>query len=310
MKIVQKFCALFLSVSLLACTGCSAVQVRDRTYLQALELKQEDELIVQLHDFQEPVAIAESTGESVENALAKSAVVTGKELFLGHLELIAYADPSFSAQLDAWMTQYRLSPSCQVLGLAAGETLEDQDTALMVEQLQYAQENGLMPKTNLYTILREFAGSSETALMPFLSNGGFSAAVITKNNFCGSLSADAVAGLCWLRDDSYPNEIALSNGENYFLTSASTRLSAEVRDNHIAVTIFIRIQGDGEFSKAADVIQIQCKAAIQETVIERHADVFDLEACLKSQCYHYIVDKGWEEAISNATFTIEIKQAS
>ncbi|MCD8219715.1 MAG: hypothetical protein LUC50_05110 [Ruminococcus sp.] len=181
---------------------------------------------MQLHDFQESSAIADGIGDSIENALSQSAVAVGKELFLGHVELIAYEDPAFNAKLDAWMEMYRLSPSCRVLGLADGESLEEADTLLIVEQLQYAEENGCMPQTNLYTILKELAGASASAVMPIYSNGAFSAAIIAETQFHENLSADVIAGLCWLRGDAYPSAITLQNGENYFVTSASTQLTA------------------------------------------------------------------------------------
>lgn len=304
-KTTRCFTWLMLCGAMLSGTGCTAVQVRDRTYLQGLELQKSDEITVQLHDFESTAAIAQGSGDSMEQALAQAGAVTGKALFLGHTELIAYTDPSYSAYLSDWMTQYRLSPSCQILVMTEGETLEQQDTAQIVERLQYAQENGIVPKTNLFTILKEFAGASATALVPFYSGGGLSAALITVDAFCDSLSADAVRGLCWLRDDADPKTVTAADGACFQIKTASTQLYAQTQENgHVKVTVSIHITGEGDFAQAAQVIQMQCEAAITETVTQHHADVFGLEACLRSQCYHTIVDHGWDKTISNAEFQV------
>ncbi len=163
-----------------------------------------------------------------------------------------------------------------------------------------------MPQTNLYTILKELAGASASAVMPIYSNGAFSAAIITETQLHENLSADAIAGLCWLRGDAYPSVITLPNGENYFVTSASTQLTAKQVENHAEITVSITMRGDGSFQEAAEIVQQQCETAIAETVTQCHADVFGLEACLRSQCYQYVTAVSWEEVLSNVTFSVEI----
>ena len=112
MKYTIAFPAGLTAAVLLLCTGCAATQVRDRAYLQAIELRSPDTPTVLLHDFHESKAIAYGKGSSVSQAVANAAVPVGKTLFLGHLELIAYENPAFGEQLDDLMQQYRLSPAC------------------------------------------------------------------------------------------------------------------------------------------------------------------------------------------------------
>ena len=58
MKYTIAFPAGLTAAVLLLCTGCAATQVRDRAYLQAIELRSPDTPTVLLHDFHESKAIA------------------------------------------------------------------------------------------------------------------------------------------------------------------------------------------------------------------------------------------------------------
>ncbi len=287
--------------------GCSAVQVRDRTYLQAIEVKNADQTEVQLHDFETPGILSETAGDNLDAALQKASVFIGKELFLGHLELIAYASPAFTERLSQCMEEYRLSPACKVLGLTKGQTLEETDTQHLMEQLRRAEDSGLFPETDLFSVQRELEGTGGTALMPVLTrDGDFAAAVVTAKQFCGVVSEKAAAGLCWLRGDNYPKQLALSEKENFDISYGTIRLSAYAEDDHVAVTAVVHLQGKGDFDQAAALIKSQCQAAITETVKECHADVFDIEACLRSQCYAYLEKTTWDEVLKNITFEIQV----
>ena len=65
MKYTIAFPAGLTAAVLLLCTGCAATQVRDRAYLQAIELRSPDTPTVLLHDFHESKAIAYGKGSSV-----------------------------------------------------------------------------------------------------------------------------------------------------------------------------------------------------------------------------------------------------
>ena len=138
------------TLSMLFSTGCTAVQVRDRTYLQALELHTAENIEesdaayrVGVHDFREAEtgAAAVCSGETLTEALTQAAVETGGELFLGHLELLAYENGADAANFSQWMKTYQLSASCFILGLPDGDNLTEIDTSRLAEQLRYAAEN-------------------------------------------------------------------------------------------------------------------------------------------------------------------------
>ena len=305
MKYTIAFPAGLTAAVLLLCTGCAATQVRDRAYLQAIELRFPDTPTVLLHDFHESKAIAYGKGSSVSQAVANAAVPVGKTLFLGHLELIAYETPAFGEQLDDLMQQYRLSPACKVACSADGITLAQEDTTKTVEQLRQAEHAGQLPETDLFTILREWDTASGTALVPLMTEDGFSAAIATKTNLSAALSPDAVSGLCWLRGDNYPEQFSTESG-SYTVSSAKTQLSAEKLPDGFHITAAIFLEGEGDFEAASQEITRLCQAAFQETVSEYHADVFDVEPCLWSQCYKDMEQSDWKTAAGQMHFSVQV----
>ena len=125
----KRFLLLFCTAVLLCGSGCTATQVRDRAYLQAMELQTPQTPTVQLHDFHTEKTAVSGDGATLADAITNAAVPAGKDLFLGHLELIAYQDPAYGAQLDQLMSDYRLSPACKIVGLPDGTTLAETDTS-------------------------------------------------------------------------------------------------------------------------------------------------------------------------------------
>lgn len=288
-------------------TGCSSIQVRDRTYVQALELHHAASPQVSLHDFSHETEIASGNGNTIDEALTNAGIATGKELFLGHLELLTYANPAFTVQLDDLMHDYRLSPSCQVVGLSENASFSDTDTTAFTNQLRQEMQQGKLPETNLFTILREMDGSAETAFFPIWTEEGFSGAVGTVTSWT-TLSADASAGLCWLRGDNFPEKIAENQDTVFSVQSARTQFSVQMQDEIPLVTIKIRITGQGDFSSAAAVIEGQCESALEETLRASGADVIDLEEILWSQCYSYMAQTDWRTAAKSVQFCFQIKQ--
>lgn len=288
--------------------GCSSVQVRDRAYLQAMEINENEAVEVQLHDFQTEGVLAAGNGKNLDSALQSTSVQLGKELFLGHLELIACAAPSCTAMLSKWMEDYRLSPACKVLGLPQQITLEERDTLRLTEQLRRAENSGILPETSLFTILRELDGAGGTALMPVFDEEEFTAAIVTEDGFSDVLSEEAVTGLCWLRGENYPEQLAISADESYAVSYSAVRLYAKMNDGHAVVTAAVHLRGEGDFDKAAALVKSQCEAAVQETVENQQADVFDLEACLQSQCYEYVTTTPWNEVMEHLTVEVQVME--
>ena len=237
--------------------------------------------------------------------MAREGITQLEHLGVNHLELIAYENPAFGEQLDDLMQQYRLSPACKVACSADGITLAQEDTTKTVEQLRQAEHAGQLPETDLFTILREWDTASGTALVPLMTEDGFSAAIATKTNLSAALSPDAVSGLCWLRGDNYPEQFSTESG-SYTVSSAKTQLSAEKLPDGFHVTAAIFLEGEGDFEAASQEIARLCQAAFRETVSEYHADVFDVEPCLWSQCYKDMEQSDWKTAAGQMHFSVQV----
>ena len=69
--------SLLLCLSL-CCSGCSATQVKDRLYLQSLELSNYRYPTVQLHAFQSEEADCSGSGSTLSAALESAEIPAGK----------------------------------------------------------------------------------------------------------------------------------------------------------------------------------------------------------------------------------------
>ena len=68
------------------------------------------------------------------------------------------------------MSDYRLSPACKIVGLPDNTTLAETDTSELTQQLRQAETRGMLPETDLFTILREWDSASGTMRLLKKSN--------------------------------------------------------------------------------------------------------------------------------------------
>ena len=85
-----------------------------------------------------------------------------------------------------------------------------------------------------------------------------------------------------------------------------TQLSAEKLPDGFHVTAAIFLEGEGDFEAASQEIARLCQAAFRETVSEYHADVFDVEPCLWSQCYKDMEQSDWKTAAGQMHFSVQV----
>ncbi|MFQ9434884.1 MAG: hypothetical protein ACLR1R_00100 [Ruminococcus callidus] len=306
MKYTIAFPAGLTAAVLLLCTGCAATQVRDRAYLQAIELRSPDTPTVLLHDFHESKAIAYGKGSSVSQAVANAAVPVGKTLFLGHLELIAYENPAFGEQLDDLMQQSPPVPRLQG-GMfrrrhhpctgghhqnrrtaAAGGTRRTVAGNRPVHHsagMGHGFRHGTGSPDDRGRIFRRHCNQNEPLPLPFL-----------QMRFPDSAGS---------RGDNYPEQFSTESG-SYTVSSAKTQLSAEKLPDGFHVTAAIFLEGEGDFEAASQEIARLCQAAFRETVSEYHADVFDVEPCLWSQCYKDMEQSDWKTAAGQMHFSVQV----
>lgn len=296
---------------LLACTlclsGCSVTQVKDRLYLQSIELSDFHHPTVQLHAFASDDANCSGSGSTLHAALEAAEVPAGRELFLGHLELLCLQDTAFTGQLTELLQSYRLSSGCKVIYTT--HSLESVDTEKLLESLKREEQNGRLPETDLFTILKELSSSSGTALLPFYMTNGFSLTLIQPDGVKGTLSNEAIQGLCWLRGENYPERVSVLQGEqasDFFIEQATTKLTASANSGIPVVTISLTIQGKGDAVALRKQLETACQAAEEETVKQCKADVIGLEACLQQQCYELYAEQDWDSLLHTVKFVHEI----
>ena len=295
----KRMTAVFLSMLML--TGCRAevTEVRERAYVQSAVFSGINETSLTLYPFEDAGDILESKGANTAEAVEEAAVKAGREVFLGHTELLCFDEPSFTEELESCLMEYRLSPGCKMLFLHETELPEDCDATKLTDSLKMEEEKGRIPETDLYHVLSEYNGSDGSALVPALTEEGFAICIIDGGEVSGVVSDKAAAGLVWLRGDNYPERIAVAGEdgtEDYEIYSADTKLSAEIVKGIPHVRAEVSIKGNGNGEAAVRLIKVCCQAAIEETLKEMKADVIGFDACLAQDCPEYYAQQDFETA--------------
>lgn len=293
--------AICLSMSALFLTGCrrSVPEVRERAYIQSAALYGKSNISLTLYPFEEEQKQETGIGATMADALENASTSFGKEVFLGHLELLCFDKAELTNKLSSLLYEQRISPSCKLLFLYDTDLPEDCDMTLLTDRLVMEEENGHIPETDLFHILSEKKSKDESALIPAVTKDGFSMCILNSENKPYILSVKAAQGLCWLRGKNYPERIAV-NGENgsedYEIHSAKLKLSAEINENIPCITARIIIKGSGDEQAAKAVIESQCNAAARETIKLAKADVIGLFKCLARYCPEYYSKQETETA--------------
>jgi hypothetical protein len=295
---------------LLCSTGCTATQVKDRLYLQALELSQATQPSVQLHPFStssESTSTYSGRGATLATALEATEISSGKSLFLGHLELLCLHDAAFVGELPDLIQSYQLSFGCKAI--YTSNTLTDTDTEALLESLKQEEQNGRLPETDLLSILKESSGTTGIALMPIRITNRFSMVLIQPDGIQGTLSSDAVQGLCFLRGKNYPDHITVSTDDttsDFFITHAITKYHAVIANGIPIVTVSLTLWGTGDADALQTRLETICEAAETETVTQYRADVIGLEDCIRQQCYAFYQEQDWNSILHTVQFQNEI----
>lgn len=300
----------FMCISIIFLTGCNSTQVRDREYIQAIELFDFDSPKISLHSFEKSDDIFSGQGDTIAAALEQAEIPIGKEVFMGHLELLCLNDPKFHEKLYDLMETYRLSPSCKVLCIDNELSLDKTDTENICDSLKRKEENGTLPKTNVLSALEESAGTDKAILLPLLTKDGFSMTILyEEKKELIQLSEEAIQGLCWLRGENYPERISVETNNttsDFEIYNASTHFKTVMWNGAPVVNVIISLQGKGDKESAKKTIQELCKAAEQETIKLNKVDVIGLESYMKKQCYDAYQNQDWSELLHRTTFQYKI----
>ncbi len=174
-KSLITFCLLFAS----ALTGCTTetTEVRERMYIQCMVFEENSEkTVLTLYPFEGAGEPLSGSGKTIYEAVEDAAVRGGKDVFLGHTELLCFKSPGFTEKLQSCLTEYRLSPSCKILYLHETDLPPDTDTTLLTDSLTLEMEKSRIPKTDLFTVLSNEEES--VMLIPALTKKGFAICAI------------------------------------------------------------------------------------------------------------------------------------
>ena len=257
-------------------TGCGQESVADRTYTQVIGLSQAGTLTFVQQPFGEPAAPA-VYGRSITDALTRAQAGTGGRIFIGHTELLCLDGTCTADAAQELLFRQGLSPACKVLYCPDLSALPDGTAA--VHTLRMAERSGLLSRTELSTVLREWQGDAGTALLPMLTQDTPSLVLMDADGRCTPLSPAAARGMYWLRQ-----------GEDLTLHLDTAQGAAALRIRHIRLQRTVQpgytllytltLHAPGTTPAQRHIlqrrIQAECLAALREMTAVR-ADVLGME---------------------------------
>ena len=310
-KIISQIISICLSTSLLLLTGCqnNTLEVRDRAYVQSALFSEKNNITITLYPLEGENKCAIGRGHTISDAVENASVLWGKDVFMGHIELLCFDRSDFTDKLESCLYDYRISPSCKLIFLSSDSRIsEDSDMTLLTDRLIMEEKNGRIPETDLFHILSEKKDDDGSMLIPAITKNGLPTRIL-KDGKSHTVSEKSAAGLCWLRGENYPNRISVygENGaEDYEIYSAKTNLSAEIKDNipHIKVKISIKGSGNAEAAKA--IIKSECTDAVKDTLKTAESDVIGFGRCLAKYCPEYYSSQDFSTAKWASVFDFDI----
>ena len=69
--------------------------------------------------------------------------------------------------------------------------------------------------------------------------------------------------------------------------------------------LFHKLHGTGNAVALRERLEIACEAAERETIQQNQADVIELEACLRQQCYKLYQEQDWNSLLRTVQFQHE-----
>jgi hypothetical protein len=262
-------------------TGCNEESLSDRLYTRAIGLTQGTEITLYGQIFGSEDYLA-AEGVTPEEALCQGEIAAGGRIFTGHTELLCLDGSCTLETVQSLFFSQDLSPACKLLYTPVESYFRTQDSTETVRCLRMAEQDGLLAEASLATVLNEWLGIWETALLPD-EDGGM--VLLHKNGTDTGLSESAVRGLCWLRQDcgELTTVIQLPEGVcNITIVRSSLKKTAEQSGNRLryAITVYTQSANDEERSALKTEIQNQCRTAVTEMQAAR-ADVIGMQELIE-----------------------------
>jgi hypothetical protein len=260
-------------------TGCGTEHISEHIFTQALGITGDAELTLYAKTFSGDKAFAAS-GRTAADAIRSGEAAQGGRIFIGHTELLCLDGSRTEEVVQDLLLERGLSPACKLLYTQVEQTFRHADPASVLKSIRMAEENGLVPLTDISTVLEEWLGSRQTALLPALSDTGLKMVLLRTDGECTVLSPEAAQGMYWLR----------RHGNTDF--SMTVRMGQNMEDVQILRSTLRKTLSDGKRCYKVGVItdncpetvkpalrmliSRQCRAAVSEMRSAR-ADVIGME---------------------------------
>lgn len=256
-------------------TGCAGDAIADRLYTQAIGLSGKDTLQFTIQGFEEEDART-VYADGIADALRQEEAEAGGRIFLGHTELLCLDGSRTSDTVRMLLFEQGLSPGCKVLYASPGELL-CRDSTEYVHALRMAEKNGLLPATELSTVLGEWLGAWETALLPAQDR---KLVLLHRDGTCVYLSEEAAAGMCWLRPgtDSFSMTTGAGDAEIRSLELTKTMQDGQ---GQYHIRLVTQDADDALRRTLKDRVQAECEAAVRE-MRDAGADVIGLQTLMEA----------------------------
>lgn len=263
---------------LLLLTGCSSESLADRTYTRALGVSERSSLVLSMQGFGEDESRTVKASD-IPEAIRLAEARAGGRIFVGHTELLCLDGTTTLETVKSLFYEQCLSPGCKVLYTSPEQFLKNSDTTEAVHSLRMAEKNGLLPSTDLSTILDEWLGAWETALLPSSRNG---LVLLHKDGTVRMLSDEAASGMYWLRRNK--GSFSVSVGEHAEeIKISGIRLTRTAQENAIRYSIHIRTRDCPRnlLRPLEEMVLSQAEAAASE-MLAAHADVIGMQEALEA----------------------------
>lgn len=223
-------------------------------------------------------------GATAADALRNGEAAQGRRIFIGHTELLCIDGTRTLTDVRELLAERGLSPACKLLYTDVDACFQKTDTAELLESLRMAERRGLIAPTDITTVLDEWLGESETALMPAISESGLCMVLLHTNGRRTTLSEDAANGMFWLRRNEgkdFTMTVDTPEGvQDVTILRSSLQKNGLLRDGDPLLQYSVTVHAEDCPQSARRPLQEQilrqCRAAIAE-MLKADADVIGLQ---------------------------------
>ncbi|MBR3631245.1 MAG: hypothetical protein IKN55_12345 [Oscillospiraceae bacterium] len=257
-------------------TGCGSEGFADRTYTRAIGLHGALQMCVQ--GFEQEGCTVTDAG-SIGEALQFEEAAAGGRIFTGHTELLCVDGSGVGDAVEALFLEQGISPGCKVLYTRPVAYLQQHDAAETVHSLRMAERSGLLPRTELATVLEEWLGVGQTALVPV--EGCRKLVLLRQDGKTTALSEQACEGMRYLRHAPAVTNVTLDDGTEIGIDRIRLRKTAEDGTVRFTVKLRVRNASPSQCSALHEKLRQACEMAVREMHTAR-ADVIGVQEICES----------------------------